>query len=113
MSHIFTYENMFLLTFGFRNHKQMSRGPLLPNHEYHSARLLGCCHGEDESMLPPLERHLVHLVLLQRTVAQPPDTVAHVGMAQLAHEHGILSRRHRHVFQLCNNSHALCGGRRS
>ncbi|TNN89355.1 hypothetical protein EYF80_000643 [Liparis tanakae] len=45
--------------------------------------------------------------------AEPPDTLTHVCMAQLTLEHGVLARRHRYTLQLCDNPHALCGGRGS
>lgn len=102
-----------MLTFSLRNNQQTCRGPLLSNHKRHNSRFFRCRHGEDQSVLAPRPRHLVHLVLLQRVGPEPPDTVAHVRVAQLAHKHRVLSRRDRYALQLCDDPHALCGGRGS
>lgn len=102
-----------MLTFRLRNNQQACRGPLLPDHKSNRARLLRRCHGEDQSVLAAATRHLVHLVLLQRAVPKPPDALAHVCVAQLAHKHRVLSRCHRFVLKLCNDPNVLCGGSRS
>lgn len=103
---------LFLLTFGLRNNQESSRGALFPNHKCHGTRLLWRCHGEYQSVLAALARHLVHLVLLQRAGAEPPDTLANICVAQLTHKFGVLTCRHCYVLQLCNNPYTLCGGRR-
>lgn len=102
-----------MLTFRLRNDQQACRGPLLPNHKSNCACLLGCCHCEDQSVLAAATRHLIHLVLLQRAVPEPPDALAHVCVAQLAHKHRVLSRCHRFVLELRDDPNALCGGSRS